>query len=229
MTVTIQLRCLFCSQVNPPEAIFCTGCDAQLDLQPCSHCDAVDSRNAVNCYKCGAPFVVTSTTEEGLVLTRPGAEERPLGQSEKLAFDRDTVPSVTRPRWLIPAAAVLLGLAAVVTFVLLGSAPNRTPPTSQQILAVQPVDAAPPALASSVAAEPAFKGVPNEIIAGATGLEKVNPVAPTGKATGAAVRSTAAVTNTGVSHRPDQSALEVCAEAVATLGLCSPEIKKGDL
>ncbi|WP_435753424.1 double zinc ribbon domain-containing protein, partial [Salmonella enterica] len=42
--MTTPLRCLFCSQVNPPEAIFCTGCDAQLDLQPCSHCDAVDSR-----------------------------------------------------------------------------------------------------------------------------------------------------------------------------------------
>jgi ribosomal protein L40E len=217
MTVPIPLSCLFCNQVNPAEAIFCAGCDAQLDLQPCSHCDAVDSRSAVNCYKCGAPFVATLNTEEDLGLTVPGAEDGPVGQAEKLAYGRDTVPSVTRPRWLILAATTLLGLA-VATFVLLGSEPNRAPPTSQQIVAFQPVAAATPALASPVDANPASKAVANEIIAG-----------PTAKAPLAAVRSTAAAARTGVGLQPVQSALKVCAEAVATLGLCSPEIKKGDL
>lgn len=217
MTVPIPLSCLFCNQVNPAEAIFCTGCDAQLDLQPCSHCDAVDSRIAVNCYKCGAPFVATLNTEEDSVLTVAGAEVGPVGQIEKLAHDRDTVPSVTRPRWLILAATTLLGLA-VATFVLLGSEPNRAPLTSQQIVAFQPVAAATPALASPVDAKPVSKAVPSEIIAG-----------PTAKVPLAAARSTAAAARTGVGLRPVQSALKVCAEAVATLGLCSPEIKKGDL
>jgi ribosomal protein L40E len=228
MTVPIPLRCLFCNQVNPAEAIFCTGCDAQLDLQPCSHCDAVDSRSAVNCYKCGAPFVATLNTEEDSGLTVAGAEVGPAGQIEKLAHDRDTVPSVTRPRWLILAATTLLGLA-VATFVLLGSEPNRRPPTSQQIVAFQPVAAATPALASPVDANPASKAVPSEIIAGATAVEKLNPVALSAKAPLAAARSTAAAARTGVGLRPVQSALKVCAEAVATLGLCSPEIKKEDL
>jgi len=228
MTVTFPLRCLFCSQLSPAEAIFCTGCDAQLDLQPCSHCDAVDSRNAVNCYKCGAPFAVASNAGEGPVLTLSGVDEMQVEQGQKLAYDRGAVSPVTRPRWLIPAAT-LIGLVAVGTLIFLSSAPYLTSPSGQKILAVQPVDPATPTLASPVEAKTAIKGMPNEIIVGETALDKINPVVPTGQAASATVRSTAAITNTGVSHRPDQSALEACPEAVATLGLCSPEIKKGDL
>ena len=51
-----SLQCLFCQHLNPADAVFCDDCGGQLNLQPCDRCDAVDSRTATNCYKCGAEF-----------------------------------------------------------------------------------------------------------------------------------------------------------------------------
>ena len=51
-----SLQCLFCQHLNPADTVFCEDCGGQLNLQPCDRCDAVDSRTATKCYKCGAEF-----------------------------------------------------------------------------------------------------------------------------------------------------------------------------
>ena len=52
------LRCLFCNHRNPASARYCNACAAELHLQPCKQCGAIDNRTATTCYKCGAQFNV---------------------------------------------------------------------------------------------------------------------------------------------------------------------------
>ena len=64
-----SLQCLFCQHLNPADAVFCEHCDGQLNLQPCDRCNAVDSRTATNCHKCGAEFPLPIALRLDLPLT----------------------------------------------------------------------------------------------------------------------------------------------------------------
>ena len=65
------LRCLFCQHDNPADAHFCNECGAPLDLRPCTNCNAVDSRQATACYRCGTPFVPAPTRARGPAQPEP--------------------------------------------------------------------------------------------------------------------------------------------------------------
>jgi hypothetical protein len=47
--------CPFCAHANPAGAKFCNECGSPLHLAPCSHCEAVNHVNDVQCYRCGEP------------------------------------------------------------------------------------------------------------------------------------------------------------------------------
>jgi hypothetical protein len=53
---THMQRCLACGHDNPHVANFCNECGLQLNLRFCQHCDAVNARAALTCYKCGNAF-----------------------------------------------------------------------------------------------------------------------------------------------------------------------------
>ena len=51
---TFPLRCPSCHHGNPVEANFCNNCGMPVDLESCSHCDAINHRGADRCHKCGS-------------------------------------------------------------------------------------------------------------------------------------------------------------------------------
>ena len=145
MSSIAPFTCLFCQHINPAGASFCNNCAAQLNLQPCLHCDAVDNRTATHCYKCGTPFPLHQMPEPDAAAT-PGALDTAqtspaVGSAnftpstevllcpdltpvpmvierlrEKTAPDIATAAAVNRRRWRMPATAFLLVLLAVSAF-----------------------------------------------------------------------------------------------------------------
>jgi ribosomal protein L40E len=76
MSQKSSLKCLFCLHLNPSDAVFCNGCDGQLNLQPCDQCGAVDARTATNCYKCRAEFPLPTAAGFDAPLTPAIAESK---------------------------------------------------------------------------------------------------------------------------------------------------------
>ena len=50
----VHVYCNFCTHGNPDGSKFCNECGAQLNLAPCSRCDAVNTASARLCFQCGA-------------------------------------------------------------------------------------------------------------------------------------------------------------------------------
>ncbi len=152
MSSITPFTCLFCHHINPEGASFCNSCAAQLNLQPCLHCDAVDNRMATHCYKCDTPFPLHQMPEPDAAAT-PGAlataQTSPvLGQAtitpakavlrrqdltptviershEKTKLDTATAAAMYRGGWLMWGAAFLLVLLAVSAY-LYARQPGKT-------------------------------------------------------------------------------------------------------
>src|SRR4029453_5942014 len=54
--LTHPLRCPSCHHDNPVEANFCNNCGMPVDLESCSHCDAINQRGAERSPKGGTVF-----------------------------------------------------------------------------------------------------------------------------------------------------------------------------
>ena len=94
------LQCLFCSHRNLAGARYCNACAAELHLQPCTRCGAIDNRTATSCYKCGAEFVVAAVSKRAPApAARKRAAAAPKRARAPAASTLATVPAapVTEP------------------------------------------------------------------------------------------------------------------------------------
>lgn len=232
MSSTSPLQCLFCKHINSPGVSFCSVCDAQLDLQPCEQCGAVDNRAAKRCHKCGAEFALVAQSESG---TEPHSE--PFGVSSIYPAEKnssvtrlmttlpylDSTPTATElrqmaarmpsemgvtttgahRRWLFFGVPLLLSLIAISTYVI------RTQPAKlpQQKQATQPLAAV------------SNESVPSTVVAPVESAVKPAEVKSTPPPKHSAP---AKIEESGA--RQSSPPLKECPPEVATLGLCNPEI-----
>lgn len=255
MSSTSQLRCLFCKHSNLPDSSFCSVCDAQLDLQPCEQCGAVDNRAAKNCYKCGAEFAIAAESEFGAEPEPVSVGDSPISPAEKdtsvtrlmttlpnldsthtaseLQQIAARMPSKMGPtttgshrRWWYFGLPLLLFLIATSTY-LMRIQPAKLP---QQKQTTQPVPALSNAtVPSTVAAQVQSAAKPIEIqstpLVGTDRLHSLSSLEPTGARATLTKRSAPAATDE--TGTPQSSPpLKDCPQEVATLGLCNPEINK---
>lgn len=168
-----SLQCLFCQHLNLADAISCDDCGGQLNLQPCERCDAVDSRTATNCYKCGAEFSLPATSGHDLLHTPAIVDKEPFYPTsidsgvegseaarpnhgliyphpEKQPVDEvlspETSATATRSRRGAPVAILailLLLITAAVSFYLYRGQPAQSAQTQGQKQAVTDVSGTP--------------------------------------------------------------------------------------
>ena len=220
MSSTSPLQCLFCKHSNAPDVIFCSACDAQLDLQPCEQCGAVDSRAAKRCHKCGSEFATVPESELG-------AEAEPVQQIAVITpSEMGATTTGSRRRWLFFGVPLLLSLIAVSVYVM-RIQPAKLP---QQKQATQPRPVVLNGIApSTVAAQVQSAEKPTEIqstpLVGTDRLHSLSSVVPTGaRATLTKHSGPAKIEETGTLR--SSPPLKECPQEVATLGLCNPEINK---
>lgn len=102
------LRCLFCEHPNPIGAKYCNECGTPLHIQPCGACDAVDSRTATRCWRCGHAFAPVPVQEPGFASEwgiEPGsaaAPEHGTGPDPTAAPSRGTGPDLPAAPWADP-------------------------------------------------------------------------------------------------------------------------------
>lgn len=218
-----SLRCLFCQHLNPAGAVFCNDCGGQLNLQPCERCGAIDSRTATNCYKCGAEFPVPVAPEPD-ALPAPAipdkepsyASPEPQAVDEVLSSETAATAAPSRRRLHVAVLAFLLVVASAVVSVYLyeGQQARQQGENPGQKQAVTGLPSAPSAQATDTVRKPA---------AGTMEPENTPSPAPPGADVARTARPLPA-TDAEVKARQDSPIVEKCPPAVATLGLCNPEI-----
>lgn len=211
MSSIFSLQCLFCKHLNPAGAIFCNECGTQLNMQPCEQCGAIDARDARNCHKCGTEFPLAAATE-------PKTVPATGIQTQEAAPNGASLGAGWRRIWLVAALALIAGL--VYAYFLHGGQPVRvaqkqgvkqlSPDMSGGPILVQPT---PLTLSAQTDMELKQTGVVTKPATGTDGLD----TAPTP----ASVPASEAAVN---SLKPP-SILRDCPQAVAALGLCSPDTK----
>jgi ribosomal protein L40E len=109
MTSSLRsIECLFCKHPNPVGASFCNECGSSLDVQLCDRCGAIDKRTAHTCYKCGATFPLSATSEvaaDSVADDRDSARATPARQSTAAAMTlAGTAQAGTTPPESVPQA-----------------------------------------------------------------------------------------------------------------------------
>ena len=213
MSSIFTLQCLFCKHLNPAGAIFCNECGTQLDMQPCEQCGAIDARDAKNCHKCGAEFPLPAIPVPDTVPA--------LGiQAQDAGRNGAAVGAGWRRRWLVAAVALIAGLVSVYLY-------DGQPARLAQKQDVKP-------LAPDVSGRP-NPGQPTTLTLSAqTDVALTRTDVATKPVTGidgldmAPTPGPASVSEAAVNIRQAPAILRDCPQAVATLGLCSPETKSGN-
>ena len=214
MSSIFSLQCLFCKHLNPSGAIFCNECGTQLNMQPCEQCGAIDARDARNCHKCGTEFPLPATLEPNTV-SAPGIqtpEAVPKGASVGAGWRRS---------WLVAVVALIAGLVYAyfhnvqpVRVAQKQGVKQLAPDVSGGPNLVQP---APLTLSAQTDGELTRTGA---VTKPATETDRLDTSPTPAPAPAPAPASEAAVN----SPKPS-SILSDCPQAVATLGLCSPDTK----
>ena len=119
------LRCLFCNHRNPASARYCSDCAAELHLQPCNQCGAIDNRTATTCYKCGAQFNVPAAPKRAPV---PAARKRAAAPAAPKLAPAQAAPKLAparaaRKRAAAPAAPKLAPAPAAPELAAVPEAP----------------------------------------------------------------------------------------------------------
>lgn len=198
MSSTNPIQCLFCKHSNLPGVSFCSVCDAQLDLQPCERCGAVDNRAAKKCHKCGSEFAILAQSEFE-------AKPEPAPQiAAGISYEGGATRNQSHRRWWFFGVPLLLSLIVFSAFVIHMQPAKLLPPKqATQALPAESNGSAPSTIAAPV--EPTVKPA----------VKKSTP--PPQHSAPAAIKETAS----GQISPPTQE----CPQPVATLGLCNPEIK----
>ena len=226
-----SLQCLFCKHPNPAGASFCNDCGAQLNLQPCGQCGAIDDRAAKNCYKCGADFglagapglaapfapaiLESELSYPALNLATVAPQQAAHDVDEAVWTDAGASPTGRQRKMRMALPALLFALIAASVY--LYSKPSAPLPTRPE----------PPRAAAAVSAAPMPAG-PTEN----TAQERIAPTplpAGRGPLIAASIRpssSLAPVAASEATSRQDLPSVHDCPPAVAALGLCSPTPKQ---
>jgi hypothetical protein len=221
-------QCTFCDHANPPASKYCTACGARLRVIACASCKALNDVNAGACYQCAeplppwdialeAPALATAESTADTVLPASAGGDiydraRPsLPDSSRASLPSDSADSEgvndTGNAWAGSAPAAPTGFAQAPTATR-SSLGERTKPFVIT-------------LAVAVLAGLAFYAYRNS--GDDTPQSAWIGVVKRGDgSTGAANDSPSAggkQDNTGVGRDP----VAACTEAVAALGLCSPQ------
>ena len=109
------LRCLFCNHRNLASARYCNECAAELHLQPCNQCGAIDNRTASTCYKCGAQFNVPAAPKRA-----PATSKRAPAVSKRAPATSKRAPAASKRA---PAAPKFAPVPAVPELAAVPAAP----------------------------------------------------------------------------------------------------------
>ena len=212
MSSIFSLQCLFCKHLNPSGAIFCNECGTQLNMQPCEQCGAIDARDAKNCHKCGAEFPLPAKLE-------PDTVPAPGIQTQKAAPNGASSGAGWRRSWLVAAVALIAGLVYAyfhdgqpVRVAQKQGVKQLAPDVSGGPNLVQPT---PLTLSAQTDVELTQTGVATKPATGIGGLDTAPTPTP----------APAPATEAAVNSPKPPSILRDCPQAVATLGLCSPDTK----
>lgn len=216
MSPNPRLQCLFCQHLNRPDAEYCSHCDAQLNLQPCDHCGAVDLRVKTHCYQCGARFPRPDPRSLPARFTPAVPDQQaayPVAARMRVADAPADISPATfanpargwRSRQAMVAAALLLAVAAAAAAYWYRGQTIAPPEPARQATEA-------PRAAAPVAAAPADPPVAAETAPAPGGAPGARPTPA----------SDAAPVTTD-----DRASTGRCPPAVETLGLCRPDAPQG--
>lgn len=202
------LQCLFCQHINPADAVFCNSCASQLDLKPCVQCSAVDNRNALHCYKCGAAFTPLKKILHPMRLDKdytptlryPAYQAQAQEEPKRLIATQNKRGSYgMRHTWAVVVSALVLCAISLLTFNFMGLS-----------------------LPAAKAAHTSQKNLPSTQV---NELTTVRALAPPGGDM-VVTQRLPVPTITRVQTQRASSEPKDCALAVAALGLCNPDLPK---
>ncbi len=257
MTTTASLTlCQYCEHANPVDAKFCTGCGAPLHLIPCPTCGAVNQKTSKSCYQChGELRESTEILLANAPASASEAAAGDAESSAAMPSTYSPPPATPQRQPLFVVTIIFLAFASAAYFAYRQrasvaakeasvEATSSTAPANLSAGTINkaspvPAPAAPapttPAAAKEIAANPA----PASVVAKPenTVSVPVDATTPTRRASrrGApaetvvapeiAAPASAARAGTGIEKQPSQA--RPCTEAIAALGLCTPEPTKG--
>lgn len=253
MSQLSSLQCLFCQHLNAPDAVDCSQCEGQLNLQPCHQCGAMDLRTATKCYQCGAgfspvdaaefdfslpPWLVDKTLNPSVATSRVGY---PNARLNAASLGRHTVNQVhlraesanragwPRGKWIAIAAILVLSIPTVVAvYVYRGHAvaPARVQGPEQAVIDVTSArqpEASAPSNPAS-AVDAASKPVGGVQAPLASANRPAKPALTRPRVQAPLVAQPSTAIDAALRTPQNSSAVKTCPPAVATLGLCDPAL-----